>query len=69
MTKFIYSKLNCLVYTWGFANLHQKEVKKLHFMLEHNLRYSNGNRAFADLGYGEEDSISPSTLISPTTRG
>ena len=28
-----------------------------------------GNRAFADLRYGEEDSISPSTLIFPATKG
>ena len=28
-----------------------------------------GNRAFADLRYGEEDSISPSTVIFPATKG
>ena len=28
-----------------------------------------GNGAFADLRYGEEDSISPSTLIFPATKG
>ena len=27
-----------------------------------------GNRGFADLRYGEEDSISPSTQIFPTTK-
>ena len=30
---------------------------------------SNGNRAFADLRYWEEDSSSPSTLIFPATKG
>ena len=27
------------------------------------------NRTFAELRYGEEDSISPSTLIFPATKG
>ena len=30
---------------------------------------AKGNRAFADLRYGEEDSISPSTLIVAATKG
>ena len=32
------------------------------------LKYK-GNRAFADLRYGEEDSISPRTLIVAATKG
>ena len=31
--------------------------------------YRKGNRAFADLRYGKEDSISPSTLIFAATKG
>ena len=31
--------------------------------------FSKGNRAFADLRYVEEDSISPSTLIFAATKG
>ena len=31
--------------------------------------FANGSRAFADLRYGEEDSISPSTQIFPATKG
>ena len=31
--------------------------------------YSQENRAFADIRYGEEDSVSPSTLICPVTKG
>ena len=30
--------------------------------------FVKGNRAFADLRYGEEDSISPSTHIVPVTK-
>ena len=29
---------------------------------------SQENRAFADVRYGEEDSVSPSTLICPVTK-
>ena len=32
-------------------------------------KFYKGNRAFADLIYGEEDNISPSTLIVPATKG
>ena len=31
--------------------------------------WPRGSRAFADLRYGEEDSISISTLIIPVTKG
>ena len=30
---------------------------------------SKGNRAFADLRYGVEDTVSPGTLNYPTTKG
>ena len=33
------------------------------------LTYNKRNRAFADLRYGEEDIISPSTLNFPATKG
>ena len=39
-------------------------------LLEDNVvKARKGNRAFADLRYGEEDSIGPSTLVFPTTKG
>ena len=31
--------------------------------------FPKGNRAFADLRYGEEDRISPSTLMFANTKG
>ena len=37
--------------------------------IEEFLYFSNRDRAFADLRYGEEDTISPSTLIFPATKG
>ena len=33
------------------------------------LELVKGNRAFADLRYGEEDGISPSTLMFANTKG
>ena len=34
-----------------------------------NTYINKGNRAFPDLRYGREDSISPSTLIFAATKG
>ena len=45
----------------------KKNPDKLHIKLRFNV--VNGNRALADLIYGEEGSISPSTLVVAATKG
>ena len=50
-------------YSWSFLM-----TCSLLLILSHYV-HIKGNRAFADLRYGREDSISPSTLIFDATKG
>ena len=58
------------VYSWNVAAINKHEILKYCFdYIWLHRQVVKGNRAFADLQYGEEDSISPSTLSSAATKG
>ena len=58
------------IYSWNVAAINKhKIVKYCNDYIWLHRQIVKGNRGFADLRYGEEDSISPSTLIFPATKG
>ena len=57
-----------VMHDWNALSLSSKFII-FNFLLSHHLKFDKGHRSFADLRYGKEDSISPTTLIFAVTKG